>query len=127
MKCIFSFLSQIIHKIIQWMSFLAWKFISSYCGHFWLSILCWIFIVPIVLYTFFPGVYNFGLQHHQRSFIDILFNPVPGIEFEGCTTESNDFDLLKRQRFNHNLAAQQIAQDKFLSAKRTTQSSVALV
>ncbi len=108
------------------MSFLAWKFFSSYLGRFWLSILCWIFIVPIVLYTFFYG-YNFGPRHRQRSFIDILFNPVPGIEFEGRTTESNNFDLLKHQCFNHNLTAQQIAQNKFLSAKRTTQSSADLV
>ncbi len=109
------------------MSFLAWKFVSSYLGCFWLSILCWIFIVPIVLYAFFHGVYNFGPWHCQRSFIDILFNPVPEIEFGGCTTESNDFDLLKHQRFNHNLTAQQIARNAFLSAKRMTQSSVALV
>jgi hypothetical protein len=109
------------------MSFLPWKFISSYSELFWLSILGWIFIVLIVLYTFIHGVYNFGPQHPQRSFIDIPFNPVPEIEFKGRTTESNDFDLLKRRRFNHNLTAQQIAQNKFLSAKRTTQSSNALV
>jgi hypothetical protein len=105
MKCILSFLSQIIHEVFQWMSFLAWKFISSYSGCFWLSILRWILIVPIVLYTFFHGVYNFGPQHRQWSFTDILFNPVPGIEFEGHTTESNDFDSLKQRRFNHNLTA----------------------
>jgi hypothetical protein len=87
------------------MSFLAWKFISSSSGCFWLSILFWIFIVPIVLYTIFHGVYNFGPQHCQWSFIDILFNPVPELEFEGRTTESNDFDSLKHQRFNRNLTA----------------------
>ncbi len=126
-KCILSFLSQIIHEVIQWMSFFAWKFISSYLGCLRLFILCWIFIVPIVLHAFFYGVYNFGPRYRQRSFIDILFSPVPGIEFEGHTTESNNFDLLKRWCFNHNLTAQQIVQNKFLSAKRTTQSSVALV
>jgi hypothetical protein len=109
------------------MSFLALKIVSSYCGRFWLSILCWIFIVPIVLYTFFHGVYNFGPRHHQWSFIDILWNPVPGIEFEGCITESNDFDLLKRRCFNHNLIARRIAQNARLTAKRTTQSSTTLV
>jgi hypothetical protein len=76
------------------------------------------------LYTFFHGVYNFGPRHCQRSFIDIFFNPVPGIEFEGRITEFNDFELLKCRRFNHNLTAQQIAQNAFLSAKRTTQSSL---
>jgi hypothetical protein len=127
MKCILSFLSQISYEVIQWMSVLAWKFISSYSGCFWLSILHWIFIVPIVLYTFFHGVYNFGPRHCQWSFIGILFNPVPGIEFERRTTESTDFDLLKHRCFNHNLTAQQIPQNKFLSVKRTTQSSIALV
>ncbi len=55
--------------------------------------------------------------------------------FQSCTrnwvwgtyTESNDFDFLKCQRFNHNLTAWQIVQNKFLSEKRTTQSSDALV
>jgi hypothetical protein len=79
------------------------------------------------LYTFFHGVHNFCPRHCQRSFIDIFFNPVPQIEFEGHTTESNDFDSLKRRRFNHNLIAHQIVQNKYLSAKRMTQSSFALV
>ncbi len=32
------------------MGFLTWRFAISYSGRFWLSILCWIFIIPIVLY-----------------------------------------------------------------------------
>ena len=127
MKCILSFLSQIIHKVFRWMSFLACKFILSYSGRFWLSILCWILIVPIDLYTFFHGVNNFVPRHCQWSFIDILFNPVPGIKFEGRTTESNDFDLLKHQRFNHNLTARGSHKISSFSAKRTKQSSFALV
>jgi hypothetical protein len=78
--------------------------ISSYSGHFWLSILCWILIVPLVLYTFFHVIQLWPLAC-QQSVIEILFNPVQGIEFEGRTTESNDFDLLKHRRFNHNLTA----------------------
>jgi hypothetical protein len=109
------------------MSFLAWKIVSSYCGRFWLSILRWIFIVPIVLYTFFHGVYNFGPWHRQWSFIDIIWNPVPGIEFEGRITESNDFDLLKCGHFNINLIAQGIAQNAHFTGKRMTQSSTTLV
>ncbi len=126
-KFILSFFRQIIQEVFLWMGFLTWKFVSSYLGCFWLSILCWIFIVPIVLYTFFHGVYSFGPRHCQRPFIDNLWNPVQGIEFEGHISESNDFDLLKRSCFKHNLNAQQIAQNAHLSAKWTTQSSVALI
>ncbi len=126
-KCFLSFFSQIIQEVFWWTGFLTWKFVFSYLGCFWLSILCWIFIVPIVLYTFFHGVYNFGPQHHQWSFIVILFNPVPGIEFEGRNSESNDFDLLKCRRFHHNLIAQQIAWNARLLAERTMQSSVAMI
>ncbi len=62
--------------------------------------------MPIVLFTFFHGVYNFGPKHYQWSLFNILLNPVPGIEFEGRISESNEFDLLKHQRFNHNIIAQ---------------------
>ncbi len=83
--------------------------------------------MPIVLLTFFCGVYNFGPKHVRRSLFNILLNPVPGIEFEGLVGESNEFDLLKRQCFNHNIVAQWIARSKRISIKRTTQSSTALV
>ena len=126
-KRIISSINQIIQEVFQWMGFLTWKFVISYTGRFWLSILQWIFIVPIVLFTFFQEVYNFGPKHRQRSFIDILLNPVPGIEFEGRISESKDFDSLKRRRFNHNLVAQRIARNARLSAKRTTRSSVSVI
>ncbi len=48
-------------------------------------------------------------------------------EFEGHIYESNDFDSLKRRCSNHNPNAQQIAQNACLSAKRATQSSVAMI
>jgi hypothetical protein len=88
------------------MCFFTWAYLSSYSGRFWWSILHWSFNVPIVLFTFFHGVYNFGPKHYQWSLFNILLNPVPGIEFEGRISESNEFDLLKHQRFNHNIIAQ---------------------
>jgi hypothetical protein len=88
---------------------------------------CWIFIIPIVLYTFFHGVYNVGPKHCQQCLINILLNPVPGIEFEGRISESKDFDSLERRRFNHNLVARQFSRNARLSAKRTAQSSVPVI
>jgi hypothetical protein len=32
-------------------------------------------------------------------------NPVPGVEFEGCLGEADDFEALWHQRFNHNIVA----------------------
>jgi hypothetical protein len=55
--------------------------------------------------------------------IEILSNPVQGIEFEGWIHKSNDFDSLKQCCFNHNLISGCIARDKHLEAKQATQSS----
>ena len=52
------------------------------------------FIVPITIYTFFRGVYDFGPKHCKRTLFDILLNPVPGIEFEGRLGKSDDFNSL---------------------------------
>ncbi len=99
----------------------------SYTGRFWWSILHWIFIVPIILFTFFRNVYNFGPKHRKRSLFEILCNPVPGIEFAGRLAESDNFDSLKHYRFNHNPIAWRIARNKYLAAKRATQSSTIIV
>jgi hypothetical protein len=80
---------------------IPFKLFRSFLG----SILHWIFIVPIVLFTFFHGVHNFGPKHCQWSLFNILLNPVPGIELEGQISESNEFDLLKHQCFNQNIIA----------------------
>jgi hypothetical protein len=80
------------------------------------------FIVPITIYTFFRGVYDFGPKHRKRTLLDILLNPVPGIEFEGRLGESDDFDSLRRRRFNHNIVACRIARNRRLNAKRITRS-----
>jgi hypothetical protein len=83
--------------------------------------------VPITLFTFFQHVYNFVPIHHKRSLFDILSKPVPEIEFDGHLGESDDFDLLKHQLFNHKVVARQIAQSKRLSSKSTTRSSVPMI
>jgi hypothetical protein len=58
---------------------------------------------------------------------EYFHNILNAAEFEGHISESNDFDLLKRRCFKHNLNAQQIAQNAHLSAKWATQSSVAMI
>jgi hypothetical protein len=113
-------ITQVIHQAFHWMGFLLWLFITSYSGCFLLSILRWIFIVPIILFTFFWNIYNFGPKHCKQSLIKILCNPVPGIEFKGWINKSEDFESLKRRRFNHNLISRRIARDKHLAAKRAT-------
>jgi hypothetical protein len=90
-------------------------------------ILHWIFIVPIILFTFFRNIYNFGPKHCKRSLFEILCNPVPGIEFAGQLAKSDNFDSLKRCCFNHNPIAQRITRNKYLAAKRATQSSTIIV
>jgi hypothetical protein len=88
------FLFGIIHKIIQWTRFLLWIAISSWIGHFWWNLIQIFFIIPITIYTFFQGVYDFGPKHCKLFLLDILWNPVPGIEFEGRLGESADFESL---------------------------------
>ena len=90
----FRFSVDLIRDLYQWLRFLSWLFISSYTGRFWWFICQVIFVVPITLYTFFRGVYDFGPKHRKRSLLDILRNPVPGIEFEGPPGELNDIDSL---------------------------------
>jgi hypothetical protein len=82
--------TQVTWQSLNWIGFLFWTFMNSYNGHFWLSFLRWMFIVPIVLFTFFQSIYNFGPEHCKPLLFDILTNPVPGIEFGGSDGESND-------------------------------------
>ncbi len=116
-----------IQQAFHWMGFLFWMFITSYLGCFWWSILHWIFISLVVLFTFFWSVYTFGPQHCKGSLIEILCNPVPNIEFKGWINKSNDFDSLTQWCFNHNLISWCIARDKHLAAKWVTQSSTVIV
>jgi hypothetical protein len=119
--------TQDIQQAFHWMGYFFWMFITSYLGCFWWSILRWIFIVPIILFIFFWSVYAFGPKYCKRLLIEILCNPVPRIEFEGWTHESNDFDSLKQHCFNHNLISQHIARDKHLAAKQATRSSTVIL
>ena len=72
-----------IQDLFRWIFFLSQIAILSYAGRFWWSIIQVVFIVPITFYTFFHGVYDFGPKHCKQSFLSILKNPVPGVEFEG--------------------------------------------
>ncbi len=85
------------------------------------------FIVPITIYNFFWGVYDFGPKHCKRTLFDIILNPVPVIEFEGRLGKSNDFNSLRRRQFNHNSNARQIATNRRLNVKQTTRSIASTV
>ena len=74
-----------------------------------------VFVIPITFYTFFKHVYDFGPKHRKRSFLDILLNPVPGVEFDGRLGESDDYESLRRRRFNHGLLARRILRQKQLT------------
>ena len=87
----------VLSQAVQWVGFHFWLFLSSYTGRFWLGLLRWLFIVPITFVTFFRHIYNLGPKHRKQSLFDILCNPVPGIEFDGCIGESDEFDSLKRR------------------------------
>jgi hypothetical protein len=63
------------------------------------------FIIPITIYTFFQGVYDFGPENCRRSFVDIICNPVPGIEFKEILGEADDLETLQHRQFNHNIVA----------------------
>jgi hypothetical protein len=95
----------ILHESNLWTCFLSWIAISSRVGHFLWSLIQVFFIIPITIYTFFKGVYDFGPKSCRRSFFDILSNPVPGIEFEGRLSKADDFEALRHLRFDHNIIA----------------------
>ena len=118
----FRFSIDLIQDLYRWSRFLSWIAISSYTGRFWWFIFQVIFVVPITLYIFFWSVYDFGPKQSKRSLFDILWNPVPGIEFEGRPGESDDIDSFRRRRFNHCILARQIARRKHLTQKQMTQS-----
>jgi hypothetical protein len=72
-------------------------------------------------------VYDFGPKCCKRTFFDILLNPVPGIEFEGRLSETDDFDVFCCQQFNHNIIACRVARNRRLNAKRNTRSIASTV
>jgi uncharacterized membrane protein len=117
----------ILQESIQWTGFLTCIAIISQMGRFMWSLIQVFFIVPITIYTFFRGVYDFGPKHRKITLFDILLNPVPGIEFEGRLGESDDFDSRRRRRFNHNIVPRRIARNRRLNVKRTTKSIASAV
>ena len=116
-----------IQDLYQWSRFLSWLMLSSYAGRFWWSLIQVVFVIPITFYTFFKHVYDFGPKHRKRSFLDILWNPVPGVEFDGRLGESDDYESLRRRRFNHGLLARRILRQKQLTQRRTIQSTTTVV
>jgi hypothetical protein len=71
----------ILHESIRWTGFLTRIAITSRMGRFMWSLIQVFLIIPITIYTFFRGVYDFGPKSRKRTLFDILLNPVPGIEF----------------------------------------------
>jgi hypothetical protein len=90
-------------------------------------VLCTIFIVPVVFYTFYKSVYDFGPKHRKRTLMDIITNPVPGIEFEGRLGDSDTFDSFQQRRFNHNAVERKHQRNKTLLSKLTTKSTTSMV
>jgi hypothetical protein len=117
----------ILQESIRWTGFLTCIAIISQMGRFMWSLIQVFFIVPITIYTFFRGVYDFGPKHRKITLFDILLNPVPGIEFEGRLGESDDFDSRRRRQFNHNIVPRRIARNRRLNVKRTTKSIASAV
>jgi hypothetical protein len=125
------FTASFIKQAIQWPLYLAYVFLTTKFGQaLWFvtsTVLCTVFIVPIVFYTFYKRVYDFGPKHRKRTFIDIITNPVPGIEFKGRLGESVTFDSFQRGRFNYNAVERKLQRNKMLSSKLTTKSTTSMV
>jgi hypothetical protein len=96
--------------------------LSSLVNHFDGSMHC--ILVPIVFYTFYKSIYDFGQAHHKRYFIDILSQPVPGIDFE----EQHDDSISHlHRRFNHKMVSRRLIRNKTLSSKVVTKSTTMIV
>ncbi len=92
--CMVNFSVGILYKSLQWILFLSWFAISSWLGRYLWSFIQVFFIIPIRIYTFVGGGYDFGPKSCRRSFFDILCNPVPEIEFEEILYEADDLETL---------------------------------
>jgi hypothetical protein len=62
--------------------------------------------------------------HRKQSFINILSQPVPGIDFEEKHGDSNSH---LRHRFNHKMVSHRLLRNKILSSKVVTRSITAIV
>ena len=61
---------------------------SSLVNHFNGPVHC-IYSPNCLLYTLYKSIYDFGPVHHKGSSIDILSQPVPGIDVEEQHDDSN--------------------------------------
>jgi hypothetical protein len=91
------------------------------------TVLCIVFIVPIVFHSFYKSFYDFGPKHCKQSLWEILILPTPGIEFEGHLGASADFDSLQQCRFNHKPVDPELQRNKILSSKLITRSMTTIV
>ena len=117
------FPASLIKQAIQWLLFVVILFLTTKFGRaLWLILstdLCIVFIVLIVFYTFYKSIYDFGPAHRKRSFIDILSQPVPGIDFEEQHDDSNSH---LRHRFNHKMISRRFYGTR-LSLRRLSQEA----
>jgi hypothetical protein len=92
------FTASLFKQVIQWLLFLACLFFTTRLRQiiwsFLSTVLCLVFMVPIVIHSFYKSIYDFGPKHHKQLFWEIITQPVPGIEFEGRLGKSADFDSL---------------------------------
>jgi hypothetical protein len=106
--------ASLFKQAIQWLLFVMNLFLTTKFGQTLWSIistvLCIVFIVPIVFYTFYKSIYDFGPAHRKWSFIDILSQPVPGIDFEEKHDDSNSH---LRRRFNHKMVSCRLLRTRF--------------
>jgi len=126
------FTASFIKQAFQWFLFVVNLFLTTKFGRtlwsIFLTVLCIVFIVPIVFYTFYKSIYDFGPKHRKQSFIDILSQPVPGIEFEEQThRKTHQADSSLRRRFNHRLVNCRLLRNKILSSKMVTRSITTVV
>ena len=70
------FTASFIKQAFQWFLFVVNLFLTTKFGRtLWsiiLTVLCIVFIVLIVFFTFYKSIYDFGPKHCKQSFIDIL-------------------------------------------------------
>ncbi len=125
------FTASFIKQAIQWLLYLAYVFLTTkFRQALWFvtsTVLCTVFIVPIVFYTFYKSVYDFGPKHCKQTLMNIITNPVPGIEFEGRLGESDTFDSFQQCRFNHNAVECKLQRNRMLLSKLTTKSTTSMV
>ncbi len=89
------FTASLFKQVIPWLLFLTRLFFTTRLGQivwsFLSTVLCLVFIVPIVFHRFYKSVYDFGPKHCKQSFWGILTQPLHGIEFKGHLGKSADF------------------------------------